>query len=76
MFLLRVLPDLRASAVILFKWAAKSGDYLGILFCGLIHLFAADVLGFVGSGGLLRAAGGRLGVDLWGIGHSFGGSDF
>jgi hypothetical protein len=31
-FLLRVLPDLRASAVILFKWAAKSGDYLGILF--------------------------------------------
>ena len=26
-FLLRVLPDLRASAVILFKWAAKSGDF-------------------------------------------------
>jgi hypothetical protein len=55
----------------------KRGVVLGdSIFAVFFAFFAADVLGFVGSGGLLRAAGGRLGVDLWGIGHSFGGSDF
>jgi hypothetical protein len=59
--------------VILFKWAAKSGDYLGDFVFAAFFTFLR--LKSWACGGW-RAAGRRLGVDLWGIGHSFGGSDF